>query len=437
MDPTGSFEGIRTIRTNANKITGMTTIAQDRSVQRFMEDTMERISVAARGNTEGSAWGLTPFGLAIRPAIIYMQEMCTLLGTEPPGIVGNVSIPTTDASGDIISTPAAKRIALLKAIYDALEESGTEEIDFQTAASRIWIFDVTDVPDSDEVQETDKWVEVDTIEVADSTLSNHLRNLAASKLIEVKMSNTTEGEFVKYRADTDRIEDLWTPARKKYSMSTFELWQQIKTAVISLSKTGSGEFGVTDVNQKLQENGFGLPNWKNILPTILSELSTRGYLINTTGLSDKKRSIVKLTPLGTDVYEQVAKPLYDWFMYPEKVPAINQAAASYANNPEAYKALVHQIALNFRDYSPYVNADPVGKMSEITKLIKQNNGQLTAVEIAARLGLTRWNAYDLCHELARAGEIHTEPDPNSRTRKPYWVTERPKRLRRHVAQKAS
>src|SRR3989344_1581016 len=435
MDPNATWESVTTIRNNTNKLSQLQTIAQYRSVQRFMVDTIERIGVAARGNRVDTEWQLTPFGVAIKPAIIYTQEMCMLLGINPTDVFGNVSIPTTDATGNIITTPAARRVGLLEAIYDALEETGAEEVGFQTVLKRNWtLIDITDGPDYND-DETDGGIETENMEVVDNASINHLRDLVASKLVEVTMANTAEGEFVKYKANPKSLDETWQPNLNRYWESTKELWNKVQAAVRNLQENGNQNFGSRDVKEKLKESGLVLLNEK-IIPPILAELARLGYLENITGLSDKKRSIVKLTPLGRNVHELITSPLYEWFINPNLTPVINQAAESYTNNPQGYHSLVRQIALNYRDNSSFINADSAGKKAKIIELVRQNKEKLTAVEIAALLGITRWNAYDLCHDLIKAGEVITTADPNNRTRKLYGI---PQKVRRSVrsSQRAS
>lgn len=428
MDPAQTWESITTIRHNANKLSQEQTIAQDRSVQRFMVDVMERIGAVARGSRDETEWQLTPFGLAIKPAIIYTKEMCTLLGIDATDVVGNLSLPTTDKKGDIIITPAARRIGLLKEIYDVLERTGAEEVDFQTIIEDMWI--LTDVIDIPEGQSLGEEQDVEVMEVVDSTALTHLKNLAESKFVEIKMANTTVGEFVKYKPIPTKFNETWLPARA-HQKSSRQLWQAIQTAIIEMHRQGQERFGIKDVFNKI----INLHVSPNTLSTILAELARLGYIENTEGLSNKKRSIVKLTPLGKNVYELITKPLYLWFTYPEKVPAINRAAESYAHNFAAYQSFVHQIAMDFREHSPYVNADPEGKKSKIMELIAENDGKLTVVEIADALGLKRANVYDHCHDLARMGKIRSEPNGS---RKRYFLNQegKPKPIHARSSQKA-
>ena len=76
---------------------------------------LERLGVVERGERRG--WRLTPFGEAIKPAVIFFWGQLLDLGTHPMALLNASSQGTKDSEGNILTTAALTRSKVLHSLY--------------------------------------------------------------------------------------------------------------------------------------------------------------------------------------------------------------------------------------------------------------------------------------------------------------------------------
>lgn len=319
--------------------------SEDGEVGHVMENVLARVGAVAKAD-ENQGWQLTPFGAAIRPAIVYAREACSLIEAKPSEVFGNWT-PATDENGDIITTLNARRIATFLAICRTITNTGAEKVDFESVREEIW----TMVDERESPAEEDTFVEVEETVVLDNIGTSQLETLAASGLLVVETVETPKIEFVKYEMSADDPQKTPRQWPEKMPSSVNELWQWIQKAAEDISKQNKS-FDTQDIFQKMKANGLAVLDL-SLISNILAQMERQKILIKSAVQpAGRKRPLVSLTPLGRNAHDLISKPLYMWFMYPDRVPAINRATESYTKNAGGYRALIGQIAADYAANSP-------------------------------------------------------------------------------------
>lgn len=122
-------------------------------------------------------------------------------------------------------------------------------------------------------------------------------------------------------------------------------------------------------------------------------------------LNDDIRSQDSITEQGRLLVNEILKPLYLFAQDSNSIPEINAVRAELAKNPHAYSELYRAIGETYYKTSPYKNRDTDRKIADILYLIAQNNGKLTASDVAVKLEISSARAIDLIRSLIKSEDL--------------------------------
>jgi hypothetical protein len=271
--------------------------------------TIEPVGAAARSTLDDTQWALTPFGIAVKPVLIFAWQRLLDLHLDGVQVFGATSRQQPGTGAEPPSTPAASRIRVLHALA-------------ARAPRRI--------------------VELGRAAGAVTSIRGLLAALQQGGIVDRESVDTQRGDPVTFYAVTEqgRALTLW-PLFERISHAserrTARMYsKQVQHAVRSLAAADE-EISVGSIIAFM--NRIYKPTTARNPSHVGAVLSfyVRCGLLAYQHLHWSESSRVWLTDLGQQVVGQILEPLTAWSHDPRVVPEINDIAVAMQQTPDVYR----------------------------------------------------------------------------------------------------
>lgn len=344
--------------------------------------TIEPVGAAARSTLDNKEWTITPFGVALRPAILLAWQNFLDLDLDAMQVLGSNSRVKKDNEGNIVSTPAQARTRIL---LDLLEKGHLRIIDLSSA-----------------------------IGLSTAVTNKHADGLSHGGIVEKDVASSEANESITHYTLTKQGRDqekwpIFVLKHKTGSTAYVSLSREVELAVRELSENGI-PFSIRNCievfNKHRPENSKGVAE-----TTVFGMLAFWGRegLMDVGKFHNRFLSDVVLTPLGELVASEILQPLQDWSNNPRSVILINEILEDLRRGSD-YQSLKIRIAESFSNTSPFKNKDidlAVGK-GTVLRMIRERPGELTQASIARTLNISPMKAHRVIGALLATGEIAEE-----------------------------
>ena len=341
---------------------------------------------AVRSRNNGVDLAITDFGIAMKPALVYMWQQFKELDINPVSLLGSNSQVKKGEKNELISSAALVRANILIRAFGREKVKGSEFLKF--------------------------------IPVSDTALQKHLSALMNGGFIDRKNADPNSGEPV----SEFEVTQLGLQTTNWSDSKPIRSWPFSDNAVFVQQSIKE----LIDEGQKITYDSI-LSQIKTSHPiTEQSEKTIRHYtiplmvnrkLLQHIAFSGGNYLEISLTDLGESVAEHILFPLYVWSISPTAVPQINEVTTKFRNDPHSYTDLYHHVAKIFIDKSPFVNKNPEMNDSLVLSAIHTNPGLLTQAELARKLNISQQSVARVLKRLSKNLQISSlPPDPGGRVR---------------------
>lgn len=385
----GYWEGYNQINKRLPRIGGGKLVHEETTWGHLVK-TIEPVGVAARSTLDNKEWTITPFGVALRPAILFAWQNLLDLDLDAMQVLGSSSYVKKDNEENIVSTPAQARTRIL---FELLEKGHLRVIDLSAA-----------------------------IGLTPGATCEHADRLSHGGIVEKDSTLPEAGEPVTHYALTEQGKDQekWPIFVKKYKIGSTAyvfLSREVELAVRELFENGiplSIQNCIEVIDKHRPENS------KSASETTVSRILAfwgREGLLNVSKFHHRLYSDVALTPLGELVASEILQPLQVWSVNPNLANNIIEMEGNLGRGVYSQDLLV-RIAESFRNSSPMKNKDidlAVGK-GTVFRMIREEPGKLTQASISRILNVSPPRARRVIGALLATGEIVEEKAASGRSR---------------------
>lgn len=361
------WTNFRAINRNIYRRTGlrlnpMTTMAH-------LAQTIEPIGAAARSTVDNEEWSLAPFGIVLKPALVFAWDK--LLKREYDGmeVFSSTSVSHKDSRGSFYSrAPLSRALILL-----ALQEYGLMQHEFLT----------------------------NKVGIRRERLEDHITHLQQVGLVSKRPGiQSDKVGIIPYELAKDQPSD-WPTYRDLNGFLQPKGAVSLKDAVETLLKRGLPIAHSSVVDMLVEKTNMvrSSASWlaANGLPFYLQE-----------GFLKRERdgyTEIDLTAEGLVIVRKILEPLLRWSHDRWSVEEINRIGRRLMANPYFHDDLLGRIGQSYKQHSPSINKDPEAKQGAALQVIRENPG-ITQVEVFRRLNLSYRTTINIIQALVRLGYIN-------------------------------
>ncbi len=357
------------------ELTGIV-ISSATNINHHFDYSMEKMGIVERG-IRRSRWHLTPFGEAIKPAIIFFWRQLRDLQTHPMAVLNN---NTNGAKGvdDTVNTGTLTRVRTLQALYQYGGQACSalaNQVGFNFRSIRSHIEDL------------------DLLGIT-TTISHD--NLSGEPYLFYGVTTYGAGskDWFSHRSDFRRN-------LRRY---------------VSKLENKFREMGIkTTINSPALSEAIGIITdsaAETEMFRVLSDCVRAGFVRKIMqGREVAGHSLVELTDYGKDIVSRAIAPLASWADDPNSVEDIRKIALGF--NPTDTDLL--EMARIFLAASPAINRTHDHRGESILGLLASN--PMTKTEIAQKLGISFQTVSRGLTILTDEGGVDSFIDPVSRRRK--------------------
>lgn len=381
MKPDVSYWGTASeINGGVKRLIGETLVSSG-TTPGYLRSTLEPVGAAARSDTDERYWAATPFGIAIRPALIFGWQRMLYWGLNGSDVFGVTSQKTKTPEGTII-TPVDIRLQ----IFDLLERRGTLRVSDITGSINV---------------------------IAKPDVIDHLDRLASAGLI------TKEGlEPIKEKSQTKYLPtgrgkevEEWpaygVPHKYRSPAVERKLSGRVKEAVMSI--TTSGKQPTLDGILQFMHQQHGYTPDRSRVVAVLSFYEREGLIEYQQGFHARNRSKVELTRLGRVIKANVIDQLARWCEDPDSVPVIQEIDQRLKDNPEGFTDTFREIGESFKNSSIRIGENRAVLKMNFLRTIAQQSGTVATPDVARACAISPGIARIFTKELLQEGLIKEEP----------------------------
>lgn len=360
----------RTISSNMNQQVGLPVVKADIATKDHLTYCIEPIGAAARSTLDDKEWSLTPFGIAMRPALIFAWQRLLVQGFDGTEVFGTNSQRKKGQEEDLPTTAPLTRARALLLIR---ERGVVQEVDLMRKTG-----------------------------LTSATITRHTNRLHELGIIHKESRSTQDGEPTTiYEVISNEDLSAWPPYQTLNDKTHLGKGEMVKKAIDMLRINGEPitRSSVSDILVKEQK----------ITP--VSALWSAGSMLSfytKKGVMKKNRehpSEITLTQNGQKIVDKILTPLDSWSKDRWVIEEINTIGRRIASNRHAYNDLLKKIADSYITHSPYKNMDPEGKTSELLRLIRENPGSITQSDLVRHTGMSLTKVHVALGELLKTGHV--------------------------------
>lgn len=340
---------------------------------------MERMGIVEKGIQRGS-WHLTPFGEAIKPAVIFFWKQLRDLQTHPMAVLNTNANGVKDADGNVVTTGTLTRARILRALYQSGGQSRA------ALANRVGFHY--------------------------SSIASHIEDLDLEGITTTLSQDNWSGEpYFSYGVTTYGADFKdWFSQRSKFR-------KNLRRYVINLEKKFK-EIGVkTVIDSDSLFKAMDIPTdpaIKGRIFQVIADCVRAGFVRKTIqGRDVEGKSLVELTNHGKDIVSRAINPLVSWTDDPNSVEGIRRIALGF--NSIDIDSLQVEMAEIFLANSPGINRTADHKSESILAVIEQK--PMIKTEIAHELGISSHTVNQGLMLLVGSNQVNSFVDPVSRRKK--------------------